>query len=101
MLKGGRLGINGSWRDSYLLGNSRGNELIGGTTHGGSAYVLSDQKIWGQQVRVRVGVKNLVDLENTGDSRKTGFTTLANGEAVYRYTYVMPPQYNATLTVRF
>jgi len=101
LLKGVRLGINGSWRDSYLLGISRGNELIGGTTHGVSAYVLRDQKIWGQQVRVRVGVKNLIDLENTDDSRKTGFTTLANGEAVYRYTYVMPPQYNASLTVRF
>jgi outer membrane receptor protein involved in Fe transport len=100
-LKGVRLGLNGSWRDSYLFGISNARELVGGTTHGVSAYVMRDQKIWGQQVRVRAGVKNLIDLENTGDARKTGFTTLASGAAVYRYTYVMPPQYDLTLTVRF
>jgi len=96
-----RLGVNGSWRDSYLLGISNGRELVGGTTHGVSAYVMRDQKIWGQQVRVRAGVKNLIDLENTGKERKTGFTTMASGAAVYRYTYVMPPQFDLTLTVRF
>ena len=100
-LKGVRLGVNGSWRDSYLLGISNGRELVGGTTHGVSAYVMRDQKIWGQQVRVRAGVKNLIDLENTGKERKTGFTTMASGAAVYRYTYVMPPQFDLTLTVRF
>jgi hypothetical protein len=52
-------------------------------------------------VRVRFGVKNLIDLENTGDSRKTGFTTLASGAPVFRYTYVMPAQYDVSLTVRF
>jgi hypothetical protein len=100
-LKGVRLGVNGSWRDSYLLGISNARELVGGTTHGVSAYVMRDQKLWGQQVRVRLGVKNLIDLENTGDTRKTGFTTLASGAAVYRYTYVMPPRWDLTLTVRF
>lgn len=100
-LRGVRLGVNGSWRDSYLFGISNGRELVGGTTHGVSAYVMRDQKIWGKQVRIRAGVKNLIDLENTGDSRKTGFTTLASGAAVYRYTYVMPARYDLTATVRF
>ncbi len=100
-LKGVRLGVNGSWRDSYLLGISNGRELVGGTTHGVSAYVMRDQKLWGQLFRIRAGVKNLIDLENTGDARKSGFTTLASGAAVYRYTYTMPPQYDLTLTVRF
>jgi hypothetical protein len=100
-MKGVRLGVNGSWRDSYLLGISNGRELVGGTTHGVSAYVMRDQKLWGQLFRIRAGVKNLIDLENTGDARKSGFTTLASGAAVYRYTYTMPPQYDLTLTVRF
>ena len=46
-------------------------------------------------------MRNLIDLENTGASRKTGFTTLASGAAVYRYTYVMPARYDLTATVRF
>jgi hypothetical protein len=100
-LKGVRLGVNGSWRDSYLFGIVQGRQLVGGTTHGVSVYVMRDQKIWKQNVRIRAGVKNLVDLENTGDIRKTGFTTMSDGRAVYRYTYVMPPQYDLTLTVRF
>jgi len=50
---------------------------------------------------MRLGVRNLIDLENTGDSRKTGFTTLASGAVAYRYTYVMPPRWDLTATVRF
>ena len=100
-LRGTRVGVNGSWRDTYLLGISNGRELIGGTTHGVNAYVMRDQKVWGQQLRVRLGVRNLIDLENTGDSRKTGFTTLASGAVAYRYTYVMPPRWDLTATVRF
>jgi hypothetical protein len=100
-LKGVRVGVNGSWRDSYLFGISNGRELVGGTTHGIGAYVMREQRVWGHVVRVRLGVKNLIDLENTGDARKTGFTTLANGAAVFRYTYVMPAQYDVSLTVRF
>jgi outer membrane receptor protein involved in Fe transport len=100
-LRGVRLGVNGTWRDSYLFGISNGRELIGGTNHGVNAYVMRDQRVWGQQLRVRLGVRNLIDLENTGASRKTGFTTLASGAAVYRYTYVMPARYDLTATVRF
>ena len=100
-LRGVRLGVNGTWRDSYLFGISNGRELIGGTNHGVNAYVMRDQRVWGQQLRLRLGVRNLIDLENTGDSRKTGFTTLASGAAVYRYTYVLPARYDLTATVRF
>jgi hypothetical protein len=99
-LRGVRLGVNGSWRDDYLLGIASGQELVGGSTHLVGAYVMRDQKIWGQQVRVRAGVRNLFDLENE-DIRKTSFTTLASGASVYRYSYVMPAQYDLTLTVRF
>jgi hypothetical protein len=99
-LRGIRLGVNGSWRDDYLLGTPGGQTLVGGTRHPMNAYVMRDQKIWGQQVRLRVGVKNLVDLENS-TIRKTGFTTMVSGANVYTYSYVMPPQYDVTLSVKF
>ena len=61
---------------------------------------MRDQKIWRQQVRARLGFRNLTDLEN-GKLRKTSFTTLANAANVYRYSYVVPLQVDASLTVRF
>jgi hypothetical protein len=99
-LRGLRLGINGSWRDNYLFGVPNGQEMIGGTTHLVNAYVMRDQKIWGQQVRIRLGAKNLIDLENSR-TRKTGFVTLASGANIYNYSYVMTPQYDLSLTVKF
>lgn len=33
--------------------------------------------------------------------RKTSYTTLLNGQNVYRYSYVVPLQVDASLTVRF
>jgi hypothetical protein len=74
--------------------------MIGGTTHLVNAYVMRDQKIWGQQVRIRLGAKNLIDLENSR-TRKTGFVTLASGANIYNYSYVMTPQYDLSLTVKF
>jgi hypothetical protein len=99
-LRGARMGINGSWRDDYLLGTPSGQSMIGGSRHPVNAYVMRDQKIWGRQVRLRIGVKNLVDLENS-KIRKTGFTTMSNGANLYTYSYVMPPQYDVTASVKF
>ena len=99
-LRGVRLGVNGIWRDDYLFGVPNRQKMIGGSSHLVHAYVMRDQKIWGQQTRIRVGVRNLVDLENN-DVRKTSFTTLASGANVYRFSYVMPPQYSAEVTVKF
>ena len=100
VLRGVRLGVNGIWRDDYLFGVPNRQKMIGGSSHLVHAYVMRDQKIWGQQTRIRVGVRNLVDLENNA-VRKTSFTTLASGANVYRFSYVMPPQYSAEVTVKF
>jgi len=97
--RGVRLGVNGSWRDNYLFGFPNKQEMIGGTNHLVSAYAMRDQKIWGQQFRIRAGVKNLLDLDNSR-VRKTGFITLANGANVDNDSYVMPPQYDLTVTVK-
>ncbi|MSU50821.1 MAG: hypothetical protein EXS37_17325 [Opitutus sp.] len=99
-LRGIRVGLNGSWRDDYLFGVPGGQEMGGGSSHLVHAYVMRDQKIRGQAMRIRVGVKNLTDLEN-GSIRKTGFTTMNSGANVYTYSYVMPPQYDLSLSVKF
>jgi hypothetical protein len=41
------------------------------------------------------------ERESAGDSRKIGCTARASGEAVYRSTYVMPPQQEVSLRARF
>jgi hypothetical protein len=33
--------------------------------------------------------------------RKTGFTTLSTGQNVYRYSYVVPTEYNLSVRMRF
>ncbi len=99
-LRGVRLGVNGRYRDNYLLGTPSGQSMIGGTNHLVNAYIMRDQKIWGQQVRFRAGVKNLTDLENS-TVRKTGFTTMSNGANVYTTSYVIPPQVDFTVSVKF
>jgi hypothetical protein len=99
-LRGFRVGVNGNWRDNYLLAINNGVLMFGGQQHLVNAYLMREQKIWGQQVRLRLGVRNLVDLENS-KTRRTGTTTLANGTSIYRLSYVMPPQYDLTATVKF
>jgi hypothetical protein len=100
VLQGMRVGINGAWRDDYLFGVNNGQSLVGGGGHLVNAYVMRDQKFWGRQVRIRAGVKNLVDLEN-GTTRKTGFTTLSNGANVYTSSYVIPPQIDLSVSAKF
>ncbi|WP_414663021.1 hypothetical protein [Horticoccus sp. 23ND18S-11] len=95
-----RLGANGNWRDNYLLAIIGGRSIIGGQQHLVNAYVMRDQKVFGQQVRLRRGVKNPVDLENSA-TRRVGTPSLANGTPLYRLSYVMPPPWDLTATVKF
>jgi hypothetical protein len=83
-----------------LLSIVNGREFYGGISHLVSGYVMRDQKIWSQQVRFRLGCRNLVDLENAR-TRRTGTTTLTTGTVVYRQIYVVSPQWDFTATVRF
>ncbi|MBI5770733.1 MAG: hypothetical protein HZA93_23350 [Verrucomicrobia bacterium] len=99
-LRGVRVGLNGSWRDDYLFGITNGQQMVGGNTHLFHGYIMRDQKLWNQAVRVRLGFRNIGDIDN-GKLRKTSYTTLLNGQNVYRYSYVMPMQIEANVTVRF
>lgn len=100
LLNGLRVGLNGSWRDDYLFGTPLGQSLTGGATHLVHAYARRDQNLWGRPVRVRLGIRNLTDLEN-GKLRSTSFTTILSGANVYRYSYVMPRQYEFEVGVKF
>lgn len=100
LLRGVSIGANGNWRDDYLIGINNRQELVGSSTHLMHANITRTQKIWKQTVIVRAEVKNITDLEN-GDLRKTGFTTLSTGQNVYRYSYVVPAEYNISMRVRF
>ncbi|MES2697654.1 MAG: hypothetical protein V4773_29585, partial [Verrucomicrobiota bacterium] len=99
-LRGTGFGINGSWRDDYLLGINNGQELVGGSTHLVHAYISRKQRIGRQEVTVRAEVRNITDLEN-GSLRKTGFTTMLDGRNLYRYVYVVPTEYNISMRVHF
>jgi len=94
------MGINGVWRQDYLFARRNGADIVGGGSHMVNAYVMRDQKFFGRQVRVRAGVKNLMDFKNH-EQRSLGFTTMANGADILTYVYVMPPQYTLEATVRF
>ncbi len=100
VLKSVTAGLNGSWRDDYLIGINNGQQLVGGATHLVHGYVARSQRIWKQQVIIRAEVRNIVDLEN-GNLRKTGFTTLLDGRNVYRYSYVVPTEYNISVRMKF
>jgi hypothetical protein len=52
-LRGAAIGVNGSWRDDYLIGINSGQELVGGATHLWHAYVMRSQRIWRQNVIIR------------------------------------------------
>jgi outer membrane receptor protein involved in Fe transport len=99
-LRGAGFGFHGSWSDDYLLGINNGQVLAGGSQHLVHGYLTRTQRIWKQSVTIRAEVRNIADLEN-GKLRKTGFTTLLSGENVYRYSYVVPTEYNVSLRVRF
>ncbi len=100
VLRGVRVGVNGSWRDNYLLGTRGGPSLLGGTHQPVNAYLLRDQKISGRQIRLRAGIKTRRDLDNR-TIRKTGFTSLANGANIDPDAYVMPAQFDLSVTVKF
>jgi outer membrane receptor protein involved in Fe transport len=100
VLRGVNVGVNGSWRDDYLFGINNGQMLAGGATHLMHGYIMRTQKIWKQSVTIRAEIRNIADFEN-GSLRKTGFTTLLSGENLYRYSYVVPTEYNISMRVRF
>ena len=73
----------------------------GGATHPVGAYAIHNRKIANRPVSFRLGVKNIVDLENLGeDYRKTdviGRNPDGSTINLYRYLDVFAAEFSVTL----
>ena len=63
---------------------------------------MRDQKVGGQQLRVRAGVRNLVDLENHGDFIRSAVSYIdPSGEPIYNTRYLDQRTAEFSMTVNF
>jgi hypothetical protein len=102
LLKGARVSLFGKWTDNF---NARydGVYYKTGAMHPIGMYVMYNCKVAGLATTFRLGIKNMIDLENTGKYRNSA--TIArldeNGRPEYQCRYVTPPSVTASITVKF
>ncbi len=103
LLKGTRLGLNGTWTPDYTIAVSAGRRIKGGANFPIGMYASHSRKLAGYRTTFRFGITNLVDLENVGeDWRPTEIVRIqADGTPLYRYRYLNPPTGNVSVTVDF
>lgn len=100
-LRGTRVGVTATWNDNYNIDFTGGVIYRGGSTLPVGAYIIHERKIFGRDTYFRLGVRNLVDLQN-GKLRKTGVNVVdAAGNISYDYQYVTPMSADLNATVRF
>jgi hypothetical protein len=101
LLKGTRIGLTGTWNDNYNVANSGGTLFVNGAQFPLGAYVIHERRIFERNVYFRLGVRNLVDLENN-KLRKTGINFIdPAGNPNYAYQFVTPLSVEFNATVRF
>jgi hypothetical protein len=102
-LRGTRVAVYGNWHDDYNLTLLNGILYRGGATHPVGAYVIHQHKIAGVDTSFRLGVRNIVDLENNDTMRITAIVAAdANGVPTnYQYRYLDPVVADVSVTVRF
>lgn len=102
-LKGTRVALYGNWRGKHVLELIGTRPFTGGATHPLSAYVIHERKVFGRGVNFRLGLRNLVDLENNSNLRISGVVrTDANGvPRDYNYRYVTPFSAEFSTTIAF
>lgn len=101
VLKGTRIGLNGNWRGDYNI-EIIGTEIFkGAATHPVSAYIIHRRELFGRKCYFRLGLRNLIDLENSSDLRVSGVArTDANGVPTdYNYRYVTPFSADFSVTI--
>lgn len=100
-LRGTRLAIYGNWRDDYNI-IFQNRIYRNGSQHPVGAYATHRRKIAGRETSFRLGLKNIVDLENSGRHRVWGISRLdATGAPEYTYRYVTPSTFDLSMTVDF
>lgn len=101
MLKGTRVGVTGNWNDRYNIANSGGVVYVGGAQLPLGVYAIHERRLFEHEVYFRLGIRNLVDLEN-GRLRKTGINFVdPAGNPNYAYQFVTPRSVELNATVRF
>jgi hypothetical protein len=104
VLKGTRVGVGGNWTGSYNIYVDSTHVIKGDAQLPISAYIIHERKIMKYPTVFRLGVTNLVDLENLNNRyRRIGITTLPTSTAggIYQYTYVQPATITLSTTVNF
>ena len=102
-LKGTRFAVFGHWRDKYNMTLLNGRMYRGGATHPVGAYAIHQRRIFGYATSFRIGVRNVIDLENNDDTRITGVRAVdASGNPTnYIYRYITPFSADIGLTIDF
>lgn len=102
-LKGTRLAVYGNWRDKFNLALINGVMYRGGATHPVGAYAIYQRKLLGHGTTFRLGVKNIVDLENNSDLRVTNIVAVdaAGVPTNKQYRYLAPITFDLSVTVGF
>jgi len=102
-LKGTRVAVYGNWRDDYNIELLNGRMFRGGGSHPIHAYIIHEREILDRDVSFRLGLRNIVDLENSGDFRRTGVVrTDANGTPTdFEYRYITPFSADFSVTIDF
>jgi Outer membrane receptor proteins, mostly Fe transport len=98
-----RVALYGNWRSDYnieLLGNQM---YRGGATHPIGAYIIHHRRIMDRATSFRLGLRNIVDLENSGKLRRVGVvrTDANNVPTDYEYRYLTPFSVDFSVTVDF
>src|SRR5581483_1150159 len=100
-LRGTRIGATGTWNDNYNIANSGGTVYVSGAQFPLNVYAIHERKIFEHDVYFRLGVRNLVDLENDR-LRRTGVNFIDPAGGVnYAYQFVTPLSIEFNASVRF
>lgn len=89
VLRGARLGVYGNWRDDYVIDILNDIKFRDGAKHPVGAYAMYSRKIFDRRTNFRLGVRNLIDLENSGDYIRRAVSHIeADGTPVYQTRYL-------------
>lgn len=101
--RGTRVAVYGNWRGDYNLALFDDVTYRGGATHPVGAYAIHQRKIFGRNTTFRLGVKNIVDLENNDDLRVTDIIAVdaAGVPTNKQYRYITPLAVDFGVTVSF
>jgi outer membrane receptor protein involved in Fe transport len=102
VLTGTRLGLYGNWRDNYVIDILANREFRDGAKHPVGLYAMYARKIFQRRTNFRLGIRNLVDLENRGDFIRSAVSYIdASGAPVYNTRYLDRRTVDFSVTVNF